>query len=68
MVLFQAEAKKAEQQQPRMGQSANMGGAQMNSGYGRGQYGYSQQPAGSVKYLQIKLIHLYDVVYKDRLA
>jgi len=46
-VLFQAEAKKAEQQHPRsMGQNANMGmgGAQMNAAYGRGQYGYPQQP------------------------
>ncbi|XP_074624445.1 RNA-binding protein Musashi homolog Rbp6-like [Acropora palmata] len=41
------EAKKAEQQQPRgMGQGGNMGmgGAQMNAGYGRGQFGYPQQP------------------------
>ncbi|XP_068694311.1 RNA-binding protein Musashi homolog 2-like isoform X2 [Montipora capricornis] len=41
------EAKKAEQQQPRgMGQGGNMGmaGGQMNAGYGRGQYGYPQQP------------------------
>lgn len=46
-VLFQVEAKKAEQQQPRgMGQGGNMGmgGAQMSAGYGRGQYGYPQQP------------------------
>ena len=46
-VLFQVEAKKAEQQQPRgMGQGGNMGmaGGQMNAGYGRGQYGYPQQP------------------------
>lgn len=46
-MLFQVEAKKAEQQQPRgMGQGGNMGmgGAQMNAGYGRGQFGYPQQP------------------------
>lgn len=46
MLLFQVEAKKAEQPPSRMGQGNNMamGGAQMNSGYNRGQYGYPQMP------------------------
>ena len=46
MLLFQAEAKKAEQrsagQGGNMGMGMGMGGAQMNSGYNRGQYGYPQ--------------------------
>ena len=52
MVVFQVEAKRAEQQQPRgAGQSTNMGmgGAQMNAGYGRaGHYGYTQQPGQNI--------------------
>ena len=47
-MLFQVEAKRAEQQQPRGGgqgtnMAGGMGGAQMNTGYGRaGHYGYTQ--------------------------
>ena len=47
MLFFQVEAKKAEQRDSnRMGQGGNvvMGGAQMNSGYNRGQFGYTQMP------------------------
>lgn len=55
MVLFQVEAKKAEQRESRMGQGANMGmgGAQMNSGYNRGQYGYPQVPGQGFNIFQL---------------
>lgn len=62
MLLFQAEAKKAEQRDTsRMGQGGNMGmgGGQMNSGYNRGQYGYPQMPGKGLFYGNFCLILLH---------
>lgn len=62
MLFFQAEAKKAEQRDSsRMGQGGNMGmgGAQMNSGYNRGQFGYPQMPGKDLFYGNFCLIVLH---------
>ena len=66
MLLFQAEAKKAEQRDSsRMGQGGNMamGGAQMNSGYNRGQFGYPQMPGKELFYHNFCLILLHFLVW-----
>lgn len=62
MLLFQVEAKKAEQRDSsRMGQGGNMsmGGAQMNSGYNRGQFSYPQMPGKDLFYDNFCLIWLH---------
>lgn len=62
MFLFQVEAKKAEQRDSiKMGQGGNMsmGGAQMNSGYNRGQFSYPQMPGKHLFYGKFFFILLH---------